>query len=101
MGVCYCQNEPNHIITTHYIENLKNKPNDQLSVKTNQNSNYLCTTSSANNIKSNPNMSPVFKKDKSSFVSFEDNSFNLSNKPRPILRKLLDKNRSSISLLKI
>lgn len=106
MGACNCQYEPNHIITTQYIENPKNKQNDQSSVKTNQNFNFLCTNkyssnSTVNCVKYNPNMSPVFKKDRTSFVSSEENSFNLPSKPRPILNKLLDKNRSSSSLLKI
>lgn len=106
MGACYCQCEPNHIITTQYIENLKSKPNDQSSTKTAQNFNYLSTnnhtsTSNMNCIKNNPNMSPIFKKDKSSFLSSEENSLNLSHRPRPIFNKLINKNRSSSSLLKV
>lgn len=108
MGICQCQQEPNHIITTQYIETRKTKQNDQSSIKTKQNSNYLSSnkftssTSTVNCIKLNSNMFQLSKEeDKNSFHSCEDNSFYLKYKSRPILNKLIHKNGSTSSLLKI
>ena len=107
MGSCQC--EPNHIITTYFVENRKsNKPNQPQkpqinTIHTNQNPNYLClnkyiSTMSSSQIRYNSNLSPILQRGTSQYCTSEESSVCFGSKTRPILSKLMSKRRSVSSM---
>ena len=103
MGICQCQT--NHIITTHYVEGSRSKLIVHTeNICTTQNTNYLCTnkyisSESSNYIKYHSNFSPVLNKEKNHDTLSGESSRSSDARSRPILTKLMNKSRSSSSLL--
>jgi hypothetical protein len=107
MGSCQC--EPNHIITTYFVENRKkDNPNQppipQINtIRTNQNPNYLClnkyvSTMSSSHLKYNSYLSPILQRGRSPYCTSEESSISYGSKTRPILSKLMSKRRSVSSM---